>query len=75
MEQRRNYRYTQGESLIKATEESDKYHLAVASPILSQGDLMGCVMLLLGEDDGALGEPDQRLVQTVASFLGKQMEN
>ena len=33
------------------------------------------VMLLLGEDDGALGEPDQRLVQTVASFLGKQMEN
>ena len=75
MEQRKNYRYETGAPKIAATEGADKYHLGVAAPILSQGDLMGCVMLLLGEDDGALGEPDQRLVQTVASFLGKQMEN
>ena len=75
MEQRKNYRYETGAPKIAATEGADKYHLGVAAPILSQGDLKGCVMLLLGEDDGALGEPDQRLVQTVASFLGKQMEN
>ena len=75
MEQRRNYRYTQGESLIKATEESDKYHLAVASPILSQGDLMGCVMLLMADDTTPLPEAEQKLVQTVAGFLGKQMES
>ena len=75
MEQRKNYRYTSGESLIRATEGSDKYHLGVASPILSQGDLMGCVMLLLGEDRTPLQEADQRLVQTVAAFLGKQMES
>jgi len=47
----------------------------VATPILSQGDLMGCVMLLLGESDSPLAESDQKLVQTVASFLGKQMES
>ena len=75
MEQRRNYRYTAGENLIRATEASDKYHLGVAAPILSQGDLMGCVMLLLGENDGPLGEADQKLAQTVAGFLGKQMES
>lgn len=75
MEQRKNYRYQQGEALLKATEGSDKYHLGVASPILSQGDLMGCVMLLLGEDAKPLQEADQKLVQTVAGFLGKQMEN
>ena len=75
MEQRKNYRYQPGDSLIKATESSDKYHLGVAAPILSQGDLMGCVMLLLGEDRSPLQEHDQKLAQTVAGFLGKQMEN
>ena len=75
MEQRRNYRYTQGENLLKATEESDKYHLGVAAPILSQGDLMGCVMLLMSEDCQPLQEADQKLVQTMAGFLGKQMES
>ena len=75
MDQRRNYRYQSGETLIRATEGSDKYHLGVAAPILSQGDLMGCVMLLLGEDHTPLQEHDQKLAQTVAGFLGKQMEN
>jgi AbrB family transcriptional regulator (stage V sporulation protein T) len=75
MEQRRNYRYQPGENLIKATEASDRYHLGVAAPILSQGDLMGCVMLLMGEDHTPLQEHDQKLAQTVAGFLGKQMEN
>ena len=75
MEQRRSYRYTTGDPLVRATEESDKYHLGVAAPILSQGDLMGCVMLLMGDDRTPMAEGDQRLVQTVAGFLGMQMEN
>ena len=75
MEQRRNYRYTTGDPLVRATEDSDKYHLGVAAPILSQGDLMGCVMLLMGEDRTPMAEADQRLAQTVAGFLGMQMEN
>ena len=75
MEQRRNYRYKAGDTLIRASEGSDKYHLGVAAPILSQGDLMGCVMLLLGEGDAPLLEADQGLAQTVAGFLGKQMES
>ena len=75
MEQRKNYRYQPGDALVRATESSEKYHLGAASPILSQGDLMGCVMLLLSEEDKPLQEADQKLVQTVAGFLGKQMEN
>jgi AbrB family transcriptional regulator (stage V sporulation protein T) len=47
----------------------------VEAPILSQGDLMGCVMLLMGEDGAPMAESDQRLAQTVAGFLGKQMES
>ena len=75
MENRKNYRYTPGDATIRATESSDKYHLGVASPIICQGDLMGCVMLLLDEDAAPLTEADQKLAQTVAGFLGKQMEN
>ena len=75
MEQRRNYRYQDGDTPLRATDGAEKYHLGVAAPILSQGDLMGCVMLLLGENDSPRGEADQKLAQTVAGFLGKQMES
>ena len=75
MENRKNYRYEAGQTPIRAAEGVDKYHLGVAAPILSQGDLMGCVMLLLTENDNPMTEADQRLAQTVAGFLGKQMES
>ena len=75
MEQRKNYRFQVGDTPIPASEGSDKYHLGVAAPILSQGDLMGCVLLLLGEGDSPLQEADQGLAKTVAGFLGKQMES
>ena len=75
MEGRKSYRYEFGGTKLRATESSDKYHLGVAAPILSQGDLMGCVMLLMDEEDTPLAVEDQRLAQTVAGFLGKQMES
>ena len=36
---------------------------------------MGCVMLLLEQGSAPLTESEQKLVQTVAGFLGRQMEN
>ena len=75
MEQRKNYLFQPGDTPIPATEGQEKYHLGAASPILSQGDLMGCVLLLLSEGDKPLQEADQSLVKTVAGFLGKQMES
>ena len=73
MEQRKNYLYRSGDAPIFASE--GKYQLGAAAPILSQGDLMGCVMLLLGENEEALEESDQRLAGTAAGFLGRQLEN
>lgn len=75
MEQRKTYRYVPGSSRIRATDASDRYHLAVASPIISEGDLMGCVMLLMDESTHAPEETEQKLAQTMAGFLGRQMEN
>jgi len=74
MEQRVHYRYTPGDPPVWPTDSSEKYRLGVASPILSQGDLMGCVMLLMCDDSAPVTEADQKLAQTIAGFLGKQME-
>ena len=75
MEQRKNYLYKAGDVPIFAADGAEKYHLGAAAPILSQGDLMGCVMLLLGDGDGPLAESDQDLAKTAAGFLGLQMES
>ena len=75
MEQRRNYLYKSGDTPIFAADGADKYQLGAAAPILSQGDLMGCVMILLGEGDGPLAETDQGLTKIAAGFLGRQMES
>ena len=75
MEQRKSYLYQSGEGRIRVSDNVERYHLGTATPILSEGDLMGCVMILLEEKDLPLNEAEQKLVQTVAGFLGRQMEN
>ena len=75
MEDRKLYRYSPGSQLVKPTEHSERYHLGLAAPILCQGDILGCVMMLLEEGGETFHEADQRLVTTVAEFLGKQMES
>ena len=50
-----------------------KFALRAGETLL--GCAMGCVLLLLGENDSPLQEADQGLVKTAAGFLGKQMEN
>ena len=74
MERRKSYRYSGG-SRLQAVDGVEGYYLGVAAPILSEGDLMGCVLLLLEEGGEPLQEAEQKLVQTVAGFLGTQMEN
>ena len=74
MEQRKSYRYSPGNVKLRAVEGSEKYYLGAAAPIVAQGDLMGCVMLLMDEEETPQAEGDQKLVQTVAGFLGRQME-
>ena len=75
MNQRKTYHFQTGDSPIRVSQQAEKYHLGVATPILSQGDLMGCVSILLEEHDQPLPEPETKLVQTVAGFLGRQLEN
>lgn len=75
MEQRKSYRFRAGDTPLRPVESAERYRLGVAAPIISEGDLLGCVMLLMNENDAALGESEQKLAQTVAGFLGRQMES
>lgn len=75
MEQRKNYLYKPGDTPIFAADGAEKYPLGAAAPIVSQGDLLGCVMLLLKEGESPLQEPYQGLAKTAAGFLGMQMES
>ena len=74
MEGRQIYQRQEGESPLPACEESDKFQLDVAAPILSEGDVLGSV-LFVSQEGGAAGETEYKLVQTVAAFLGRHMES
>ncbi len=75
MDKRKLYRYRGGESKIPIGEQVNGYYVGVAVPIISGGDLMGCVVLALEDSAEPLDEAEQQLAQTVSSFLGKQLED
>ena len=75
LEQRTSYRYT-GEGARLSVAEGSKYYLGAVTPVLSEGDLLGGVLLLAEPEQTRVpGEFEQKLIQIVASFLGKQMES
>ncbi len=61
-------------NFISVTDEEGEYEQEAISPILCEGDVVGAVILLCGEAKAAMGEAEQKLLQTAAGFLGKQME-
>ena len=74
MVSRKDYRFQEGEPALQTVEGNDKYPIGIASPVISQGDLLGCV-LLLSDGSVTMNEADQKLAKTIANFLGKQMES
>ncbi len=74
MEGRQVYQRKPGERGLPVSDSSDRYAISVAAPIITEGDVMGCVVFLT-EGDAMLGEVENKIAQTVAAFLGRQMEN
>ncbi len=76
MEARQVYQYKPGEETIPLCADSDKYSLSTAAPILSEGDVLGCVLFAgIGKDRPAGGEVEYKLAQSIAAFLGRHMES
>ncbi|NFO14439.1 stage V sporulation protein T [Clostridium botulinum] len=55
-------------------DDESRYVNQVISPILSEGDAIGTVIILSKEEGETLGEVELKLAETAATFLGKQME-
>ncbi len=75
LESRQLYRRGENDSKIPATDDNGNYFVELASPILSEGDVSGCVLFLSNNDETTMGDAENKLVQTISGFLGKQMES
>ena len=78
IEGRTFFRYREGDARVSAIAEGGGLHVRCAMPILSEGDVVGCVISLGGaENDKKLPAADveTKLIQTSAGFLGRQLEN
>lgn len=75
MEQRQIYQHRDGEEAILLCDGENRLCLSVAAPILSEGDVLGCVVF--ADEAGATrsGEVEYKLAQSIAAFLGKHMES
>ena len=75
MESRRVYRHESGGAAVPVTDSESGFCVSVAAPVISEGDLMGCVIFASAKNSPPSGEVEFKLAQTVAAFLGKQMES
>ena len=75
MESRRVYRHESGGATVPVTDSDSGFCVSVAAPVISEGDLMGCVIFASPKNAPPSGDVEFKLAQTVAAFLGKQMES
>lgn len=60
------------------TREGGSHAVSCAMPILSEGDIVGCVVSTRSEEkdtDRPAPDVEAKLIQTAAHFLGKQLES
>ena len=75
MESRRVYRRESGAPALPVVGGEGPWSVAVAAPVLSEGDLMGCVLFAQLKDSRPASEVEYKLAETAAGFLGRQMES
>lgn len=75
MDARSAYRHSAGGSSIAVSQEEERFCVSVAAPVISEGDVMGCVLFITERNSPPGSDVEYKLAQTVANFLGKQMES
>lgn len=77
IENRSFYVKEEGSPAISVSDDTKAEHyVACAMPIITEGDVIGCVVSLSSPDKTAqVSDPEAKLIQTAANFLGKQLES
>lgn len=78
LEDKENYTSKENNDIAVPITKNDnkerRFNSQVVYPIISDGDVIGSVILLSKETGTKMTEVEQKVVQSAASFLGKQME-
>lgn len=61
-------------SIVANEDDNTKYSSQVIAPIVTDGDVIGSVILLTKEPNTSMGETELKIAETAAGFLAKQME-
>ncbi len=79
IEGRSLYTHKENGERISVIEDGGTHYISCAMPIITEGDIVGCVASVIPHDgDGAERIPtdmETKLIQTAAGFLGRQLEN
>lgn len=78
IEKRGLYLYREGGAKLPVIMDSKAHYISCAMPILTEGDIVGCVASVVDVSSEAHEinpELESKLIQTAASFLGKQLES
>ncbi len=79
IEGRGMYAWREGSKKIPAIIDGSTHFISCAMPIISEGDVVGCVASLCDEGErssrAVSGEIEAKLILTAAGFLGRQLES
>ncbi|HBY20266.1 MAG: stage V sporulation protein T [Clostridiales bacterium GWE2_32_10] len=59
---------------VLMNEGDNRYNAQLIAPIISEGDAIGAVIFLSEDGKTKMGEVEEKLAQSAAGFLGRQME-
>ncbi|MBQ9774175.1 MAG: AbrB/MazE/SpoVT family DNA-binding domain-containing protein [Clostridia bacterium] len=79
IESRSLYVHREGDAPVPVLAEGSTHFISCAMPIISEGDIAGCVASLTDQPNAARhdmpsGEVETKLILTAAGFLGRQLE-
>lgn len=79
MEGRTLYFHREGDAPMPVLSEDSAFEVSCAMPIISEGDVVGCVASVIDRTrdtrrEAPTGEVETKLILTAAGFLGKQLE-
>ena len=80
MEGRSVYVWREGDERKQVIAADSSHYISCAMPIVSEGDVVGCVVSLADSNgergrDAVSSDVETKLIMTAAGFLGKQMES
>ena len=75
LDDRMTYGYFENdEETVPLLNNTDKYKISIACPIVCQGEAIGSVVIFFNDDIQKLGETEEKIAQSFASVIGNRAD-